>query len=129
MSDARDGGSLGRLLDVAWAITGTCAAVIGLRLMLTQQVPPPPSDGGVDAGDSGQHDAGDEPRPLCPEGMALIPGGRFVMGTSEGESIGLANERPAHSEDVGSFCLGETEVTVSAYEACVRAGTPHPCLE
>jgi formylglycine-generating enzyme required for sulfatase activity len=58
------------------------------------------------------------PPPTCPSGMALIPGGAFMMG---GES-GLADEKPVHSVQVDPFCMDVTEVTVDAYTQCVAGG-------
>lgn len=50
------------------------------------------------------------------DGMLLVPGGTFTMGTNaEGEG----DERPAHPVTVGSFYLDETEVTNEAYQRCV----------
>jgi formylglycine-generating enzyme required for sulfatase activity len=46
----------------------------------------------------------------CGEGMAGVPGGKYVMGEKEG------------TVEVKPFCLDVTEVTASAYAACVKAG-------
>lgn len=58
-----------------------------------------------------------------PDGMLWVPGGRFKMGADEG---GEPDERPAHDVEVAGFWLDETEVTDSAYDACVAA---HACNE
>jgi formylglycine-generating enzyme required for sulfatase activity len=55
------------------------------------------------------------------DGMLLIPGGRFTMGSSNAHTP--ANEHPAHAMVVPPFWIDRTEVTVSAYRACVDAGT------
>lgn len=52
----------------------------------------------------------------CPMGMALIPGGSFRMGEEKGLSEARWDE-----VKVDRFCLDETEVTIEAYTACVRA--------
>jgi len=52
------------------------------------------------------------------EGMALVPAGSFMMGSNDGD----ADEKPVHRVSVSAFSMDVTEVTVSAYEACVRAG-------
>jgi formylglycine-generating enzyme required for sulfatase activity len=54
----------------------------------------------------------------CPSGMTRIAGGRFQMGSDDGDP----DEKPIHPVDVASFCLDTTEVTVAAWSACVRAG-------
>ncbi|MFO0755202.1 MAG: SUMF1/EgtB/PvdO family nonheme iron enzyme [Byssovorax sp.] len=54
------------------------------------------------------------PAASCPEGMALIEGGTFVMGSSD-----YADEKPPHEVKVPAFCLDLTEVTAGAYAACV----------
>ena len=47
-----------------------------------------------------------------------IPGGRFNMGSEDGDD----NELPVHPVDVPTFELAQTEVTVAQYRACVDAG-------
>ena len=47
--------------------------------------------------------AGKADRATCPSGMALIPGGRYVMGEGKSEN------------DVKAFCLDITEVRVADY--------------
>lgn len=51
------------------------------------------------------------PQGNCPAGMAAIPGGTFKMG-ERGDTVSVA-----------AYCLDVTEVTVSAYAACVKHGT------
>lgn len=55
--------------------------------------------------------------PPCPVGMRLIPAGMFEMGSTT-----VADEQPSHGVRLSAFCLDETEVTVSAFGACVTAG-------
>ena len=50
--------------------------------------------------------------------MIRIPAGTFMMGSEQGPG----DQRPVHSVTVASFEMDVTEVTVSAYLACVRAG-------
>jgi formylglycine-generating enzyme required for sulfatase activity len=59
------------------------------------------------------------PKPACPEGMSVIPAGTFQMGSTEGSD----DEKPVHEVKVEAYCMDTTEVTVSAYEACVKAGS------
>lgn len=46
----------------------------------------------------------------CPDGMARVPGGSFVMGPLKVKAT------------VGDLCMDRTEVTAEAYVACVKAG-------
>src|SRR5688572_22832536 len=55
---------------------------------------------------------------VAPDGMLLVKGGTFKMGTDEG---GEGDERPAHDVTVASFWLDKTEVTQAAYDECVAA--------
>ncbi|AUX32957.1 MULTISPECIES: SUMF1/EgtB/PvdO family nonheme iron enzyme [Sorangium] len=46
----------------------------------------------------------------CPDGMARVPGGSFVMGPLKVKAT------------VADLCMDRTEVTAEAYAACVKAG-------
>ena len=48
-----------------------------------------------------------------PSGMVWIPGGEFVLGTDDKES--MPNERPAHRVHVDGFWMDATEVTNSEF--------------
>ena len=65
--------------------------------------------------------------PIVPEGMLLIRGGRFMMGTDDASAD--ADVRPAHEIGVTDFYLDETEVTNQQYQKFVketgRAAPPH----
>jgi len=54
----------------------------------------------------------------APAGMLLVAGGTFTMGS---ESAGEGDEHPAHPVTVAAFWLDRTEVTQTAYDACVVA--------
>ncbi len=56
------------------------------------------------------------------DGMLLLPGGVFTMGSADKSTP--SNEHPAHRVSVGPFWIDRTEVTVGAYRACVEA---HGC--
>ena len=56
----------------------------------------------------------------CPDGLVLVQGGQFWMGSGPGQ--GEDDEHPRHSVEVLDFCLGETEVTLGIYQACVKNG-------
>src|SRR5215813_3990193 len=59
----------------------------------------------------------------APEGMQLIPGGKFMMGRNDGEE----DERPAHEVEVVSFYLDKYEVTRQQYKKFTDAtGRPVP---
>ena len=49
-----------------------------------------------------------------------VPGGSFEMGSDAPEAE--ADEQPVHTVTVPTFEMARTEVTVSQYRACVRAG-------
>ena len=57
-------------------------------------------------------------RGRCPAGMAQMEGGNFEMGSSSG----AASERPVQSLSLSTYCLDVTEVSATAYEACVASG-------
>src|SRR5258706_11390027 len=52
-----------------------------------------------------------------PEGMILINGGKYLMGTEQG----MAYEAPAHEVIVRSFWMDRHEVTVAEFGAFVSA--------
>jgi len=52
------------------------------------------------------------------EGMLLVAGGTFTMGSETG---GEGDERPAHPVTLAPFWLDRTEVTQEAWDACVVA--------
>jgi formylglycine-generating enzyme required for sulfatase activity len=64
------------------------------------------------------------PRALVPakDGMLLLPGGRFTMGSADKTTP--PNERPPHAVTVAPFWIDRTEVSVGAYRACVES---HAC--
>jgi formylglycine-generating enzyme required for sulfatase activity len=58
--------------------------------------------------------------------MVCVPCGPFVMGSDPGEGDG--DEMPEHVVTLSAYCIDRTEVTVTAYLACVGAGgcgSPH----
>ena len=58
----------------------------------------------------------------CPE-MALIPPGKFLMGSEPSEKDAKVNEKPRHAVKVAySFAVGAYEVTLAEWEACVNEG-------
>jgi formylglycine-generating enzyme required for sulfatase activity len=57
-----------------------------------------------------------------PDGMVLVPGGEFVMGSDDGDAF----SRPAHSVTVAPFFMDQTEVTNEAYLEFVKATRHDP---
>lgn len=76
-----------------------------------------PSTSSSAAGSTGAAGAAGEGR--CPEGMVLVPGGTFRMGSAEDDKAAEPDERPAHDVTLGAYCLDRTEVTVAKYARCV----------
>lgn len=56
----------------------------------------------------------------CPADMKAIPGATFWVGARRG--TGSHEESPRFQTKVADFCLDTTEVTVDAYEECVKSG-------
>ena len=56
----------------------------------------------------------------CPDEMAMVDGGRFVMGADDGEAS--PSERPSHEVTLSPFCIDRKEVTVAAYKLCAEEG-------
>jgi formylglycine-generating enzyme required for sulfatase activity len=54
------------------------------------------------------------------DGMLRLPGGNFVMGSTNPRAP--ANERPARPLSLPAFWIDRTEVSVGTYRACVDAG-------
>jgi formylglycine-generating enzyme required for sulfatase activity len=59
------------------------------------------------------------PRTTCPEGTALVPGGKFYMGSDD---TTFPLWQPSHKVTLDSFCMDVTEVTAAAYKVCSDQG-------
>jgi len=55
----------------------------------------------------------------CPEGMVLIPGGKFFQG-SDDDAFKLW--QPAHKVTLKPYCMHVSEVTAAAYKGCSNVG-------
>lgn len=55
----------------------------------------------------------------APEGMKLIPAGKFQMGTNDPKT--LPNERPSHEVSLDAFWIDETPVTNAQFAEFVKA--------
>jgi sulfatase modifying factor 1 len=62
-------------------------------------------------------DGNSQPKEKIP-GMVWVPGGTFIMGTSEADAYN--HERPAHQVKIKGFWMDETEVTNEQYKAFVE---------
>ena len=54
------------------------------------------------------------PEPVIPEGMRLIPGGEFIMGSATGRP----DETPDHRVEIRPFLMSQHEVTNAEYARC-----------
>ncbi len=54
--------------------------------------------------------------------LVALPGGTFLMGSSEQEEGRFDNEGPQHEVTVKPFAIGKYEVTFAEWDACVAAG-------
>ena len=61
------------------------------------------------------------PAPTCPAGQRLIPGGKIWIGSDPQEHFS-EDESPRFLTELSPYCLDETEVTTSAYRACMQQG-------
>lgn len=57
--------------------------------------------------------------PVKPHGMALIPGGSYIMGSSDEDIIG-SNDNPTQTVTMRSFWMDETEITNAEYRQFVE---------
>jgi formylglycine-generating enzyme required for sulfatase activity len=62
--------------------------------------------------------------PAIPDGMILIPGGEFLMGSDRPDAD--RQERPAHKTTVAPFYIDATEVTCEDYQKFVKATAYKP---
>lgn len=56
----------------------------------------------------------------CPEGMVLIPGGEYFMGSDEKDALDF--EKPPHKVKLSPYCIDITEETVAQYKDCSDNG-------
>ena len=61
---------------------------------------------------------GEADAPVCPEGMALVPAGAFVMGADPEEAL-VDDEMPEHVVTLSRYCIDIDETTEDEHEACV----------
>lgn len=91
------------------------AAVLDAEESLTEEVVTPVEDGGV---------VGDYLRDCvaCPD-LAIVPSGRFVMGSPSTEPARHDSEGPVSLVDiVDGFAMAAREITIEQWDACVAGG-------
>jgi formylglycine-generating enzyme required for sulfatase activity len=81
-------------------------------------IPPAPIEAAIATLEASTLPIADASQSRSPEGMLLVPGGTFTMGTDKG---GEPDEHPAHDVTLADFFLDRTEVTNAAYSECVAA--------
>ncbi len=91
----------------------SCLAACGSSEPLPKLTADPPSSGAAAPADDA---------PKVPEGMVLVAGATFKMGSDRGEP----NEGPAHDVTLGSFYIDKLEATVAEYRACQDRGACVP---
>ena len=58
-----------------------------------------------------------------PEGMVIVPAGKFTMGCEYGKVEGCdTSESPAHDVELDAYFMDLFEVSVGDYAACVKTG-------
>lgn len=61
-----------------------------------------------------------------PEGFAYVPGGNFLMGSSDADPSAENNEKPQHQVYLDAFLIDLYEVTNKLYLECLAAGICTP---
>jgi formylglycine-generating enzyme required for sulfatase activity len=98
------------------AVAAFTASVAGVRALASRDNRAP-ARAAVELPEHAKRDL-TEPFAACPDGMALIPGGRFFMGSDDD----LPAERPAHHVILSPYCIDQFEVTTEDYRACSDRG-------
>ncbi|MBN1771900.1 MAG: formylglycine-generating enzyme family protein [Deltaproteobacteria bacterium] len=78
-------------------------------------------DTGAPEADDGTDWRPGSPHPACPEGMAYVPAGPFVMGMEVGPGHAIYASR-RQVVDLPAFCIGTLEVTNEDYRRCEARG-------
>ncbi len=73
---------------------------------------------GASAGAGASAGVGTEAGAGCSEGMVVVNGGRFFMGSDDD----LPAERPSHKVTLRAYCMDKLEITTDAYRACSDRG-------
>ncbi len=62
------------------------------------------------------------PSPACPDGMVMVEGGSFFMGSDNEDVRALQSARPTHKVRVENYCIAVDEVTVAQFHECSENG-------
>jgi formylglycine-generating enzyme required for sulfatase activity len=100
------------------ALGALVAAGVGVTLLARPHHDAPPAPAQVMSAAPAVVTA--KPAPKCPDGMILIPAGKFFMGSDDKSDFPF--ERPAHQVTLASFCVDKYEVTTERYKACSDKG-------
>jgi serine/threonine-protein kinase len=116
-------GGRGRVL-AGVAGVGLCAAIAfaALRSGPAPSLPPPTEKLAAPEPPPAVEGTAVPPPSPCPADMAMIPGGKFFMGSDNVDLPALRSARPAHQVELPNFCMDLTEVTVAAYTECSLSG-------
>jgi formylglycine-generating enzyme required for sulfatase activity len=57
--------------------------------------------------------------PTPPDGMVLVPAGKFLMGCVPGDSLCNGDESPRHEVTLEAYYIDVNEVTVARYKSCL----------
>ncbi len=124
---------VGRLAMIGLATFAVGAVVLTTFVNLPEETTDAPattasSSPESEATEPGQQDAAPSPPPApalpplserCPDGMALVPGGKFYRGSDDAT---YARWQPAHKVTLDPYCLDLREVTAKQYKGCSDAG-------
>lgn len=94
--------------------------VLGIMYLMQPSEPIVNNSGGNNSttNNSGNNTNTNSTTASVPDGMVLVKGEEFTMGTDKGDPA----EMPAHKVTVKSFYMDKTEVTREDYAKCVTAG-------
>lgn len=102
--------SLGLLGTGAWVLSRPAAAPPETPAAVARPAP------------AGAETPVETPAAPCPEGMTLIKGSKFFMGSDNVDKDALSTARPAHQVELRDFCMDLHEVTVAQYRTCSDPG-------
>ncbi|MBK8241236.1 MAG: SUMF1/EgtB/PvdO family nonheme iron enzyme [Deltaproteobacteria bacterium] len=114
-------GGVGAYVALAPADDGGSSRSMAAAAMGTPEAATGPIEAPAATSSSNAEPAAPAPASPCPDGMTLVEGGKFYMGTDADDAV-LAAARPAHRAEVTPFCIDIHEVTVAAYRGCSTKG-------
>jgi formylglycine-generating enzyme required for sulfatase activity len=125
--------SRGKVAMIALATVAVAAVVVTSLAPSLEESPDAPTTAAAKSEDSAgaalaERDVVPSPPPAptlpplserCPDGMALVPGGKFYRGSDDAK---YARWQPAHKVTLDPYCLDLREVTAKQYKECSDAG-------